>query len=452
MIVTARDASRCIGSFRSNRPIPTLDRKRVYTLPELVDIAEMANPEGRIAWEAAKRSLELAGVDRALYLPLITLAGQGSDVRAIVPFPKPIAPRGYVTVEQPIVAAQLQLEYSLLDFGRGAKVDGSKALEIASTLRLSRVHQKIAYSTSAGFYQTQQASGHLEAAQMILQTAETLLQNAQSQFDNGRATLPDVQNAQAGVAEARFDLAAAVGEVKKTKLALTESIGVEPTTEIEIQPQQNDSPDPMDRNVEELIQTAWKSRPDLLARAQEVRRAKDAYRAAHAAYLPVVGFDATGGQTSTWPTADWGELGPASVTTWSAEVKLRWELFNGARRHEVAAALAEQRSAVEEQRAAQDSVTREVWAAYVDYQTALEQQRSSQSFLQAAQTSYDSSLDAYKYGVRSLVDVVQSERELAQARLAVVRSQAQFMQSAVALGYATGDLLKNTTSPTGVHP
>jgi outer membrane protein len=71
--------------------------------------------------------------------------------------------------------------------------------------------------------------------------------------------------------------------------------------------------------------------------------------------------------------------------------------------------------------------------------------------LSAAQTSYDSSLDAYKYGVRSLVDVVQSERQLAEARLVAVRSQAQLMQSAVALGYATGAILKGTTTP-GVRP
>jgi outer membrane protein TolC len=452
MIVTTKDASRCIGSTGFNSPIPKLDRQHQYTLPELIDIAETANPGSRIAWAAAKKSLELAGVDRALYLPLMIFVAEGSDARAIVPFPKPIAPRGYVTVEEPIALAQLQLEYSLLDFGRGAKVDSSKALELASTLRFGRTQQKVAYSTSMEFYQGQQAIGHLEAAQMILQTAETLLQSAQSQFDNGRATLPDVQNAQAGVAEARFDLASAVGEVKKAKLAITESIGVEPTTEINIQLQQNDSPEPLDRSVEDLIQAAWKSRPDLLAKAQEVRHARDAYRMVRSAYLPTVVLRATGGQTATWPTADFGQLGHANVSTWSTDINLRWEVFNGARRHEVSAALAEQKSALEEQRATQDFVTRQVWDAYVDYQTATEQQHSSQSFLTAAQTSYDSSLDAYKYGVRSLVDVVQAERQLAQARLAAVRSQAQLMQSAVELSYATGDLLQHNVSPTGARP
>ncbi|MCU1322592.1 MAG: outer membrane protein TolC [Acidobacteriaceae bacterium] len=452
-ILTTRDVNRCLVSVRTDTAIPTLDPTHLYNLAELIDVAESASPEGRVAWTTAKRSLERAGIDRARYLPLLTFIAQGSDVRAIVPFPKPIAPRGYVTVEQPIAQAQLALEYKLLDFSRRARVDDSAALALASTLRLGRTHQIIAYKTAAQFYRAQQAAGQLQAARAILQTAETLLQSAQSQFDNGRATLPDVQNAQAGAAEAHFDLASAEGEGKKTKLALSETIGVEPTTNFLIIAQdQSAPPEALNASVEELIHAAWKSRPDLMARAQELRHAQAASRTAHAAYLPSVGLIATGGQTATWPTADYGQLGYANVTTWSAQASLRWEVFNGARRHEVAAAQAEQHAALEEERATQDAVTRQVWDAYVDYQTAVEQESASRSFFTAAQTSYDSSLDAYGYGVRSLVDVVQAERQLAQARLATVRSRAQLLQSAAGLSYAMGDLVQGQANATGVHP
>jgi outer membrane protein len=452
-VITTRDAARCIGSERPNAPIPVLDPKHVYTLPELIDITEMASPDGRIAWATAKRSLERTGIDRALYLPILTLVAQGSTAREIVPFPEPIAPRGYVIVEEPLAAEQLELEYDLLDFGRGPKLDGSKALEIASSLRLGRIHQTLAYATATQFYRTQSAIGQLAAANVILQTAETLLSNAQSQFDNGRATVPDLQNARAGADEARYNLVSAVGEVQKAKLALTEAIGVEPSAEIQIVEQKDsDLPGSFDTSIEELIHNAWKTRPDLLARAAELRNAHDAYRTARAAYLPSASLNAIGGQTNAWPTADFGIVGPAGVATWSVEAKLKWEIFNGARKHELESTLAEQKAAGEEQRATQDTVSREVWEAYVDYHTALEQQHSSQSFLASAQISYDSSLDAYKYGVRSLVDVVESEQQLAQARFAVVRSQAQVMQSAAALSYATGALLQGNPTLPGVHP
>jgi outer membrane protein len=453
VVLTARDAANCIGSIRISKPVPRLDSRKVYALPDLIDIAENASPQGRIAWTEAKRALERAGVERALYLPLLTFAMQGSDTRVIVPFPKPIAPRGYVIVEEPLAQAQLELQYTLLDFARKSRLEGSRALEIASTLLLNRVHQTIAFNTAIQFYRAQQALGQLEAAKTILQTAETLRQNAQSQYDHGRATLPDVQNADAGAAEAQFDLADAQGEAEKAKLALTETAGVEPTAEIQITPQDTESAaEPFEANVENLLRIAWKSRPDLLARAEDLRSARDSYQAAHASYLPIIGFTTAGGETSLWPTADFGQLGHASVSTWSVAAQLRWDIFNGARRSQIASALAEQQSASERQRETLDAVTRQVWEAYVDYQTALEQERASHSFLTAAQTSYDSSLEAFNYCVRSLVDVVQAERQLALARQQAVRARARRSQSEVALSYATGSLLRNAPPPAGVHP
>ncbi|MGO4211748.1 TolC family protein [Terriglobus sp. 2YAB30_2] len=451
-VITARQAGRCIGVASSLRPIPKLDDSHSYSLVELIDIAESASPESRIAWAQAKRAMEEAGVQRAEYLPLLTFVAQGSDLRAINPFPKPLAPRGYVTVEVPTAVAQMELQYQLLDFARGPRVEGSKAFEVASALRFGRVQQTIAYRTATQFYRVQQAAGQLAAARQILQTAQTLLANAQSQFDNGRATLPDLQNAQAGAAGAQYDLASAEGEVQKAKLALTEAIGVEPTATIEIVAMTSASPEAFDTPVEELIDKAWKNRPDLLARMQDLKRSNDAAKSARAKYLPSVGLVATGGQTNMWPTADYGQLGPASVSTWSAAVQLRWEVFNGARRHEVAAALAEQKAAAEEQRATQDAVTRQVWESYVDYRTAIEQERSSQSFLTSSTVSYESSLDAFRYGVRSLVDVVQAERQLAQARLEDVRARARVQQSAAALSYAIGNLPSGNASTTGWKP
>jgi outer membrane protein TolC len=451
VIVSTRDAVRCITAAHRTGPIPTIDRGHAYTLSELIDIAESASPETRIGWAESKLAFERVGVQRAEYLPLLSFAAQGSDQRNIVPFPKPLAPRGYVTVEQPIALAQLELEYSLLDFGRHARLESTKALEIASTLQLGRIHQTIAFKTAQQFYRTQEMVGQLDAARTILETANTLEQNAQSQFDNGRATLPDLQNAQAGTAEARFNLAAAEGAVQKQKLALTETIGVEPSAEIEISVGGPKATEAFDVSAHSLIEQAARSRPDLLAWAQNLKSAREEYHSARATYLPTVKLDASGGQTSTWPAADYGQLGPASVSTWSVSGQLRWDVFNGARKHQIDAALAREQSTAEHQRAARDAVTREVWQAFVDYKTALAQERASESFLASAKTSYDSSLDAFKYGVRSLVDVVQAERQLAQARQENVSARARRLESAVGLSYATGDLLEQSPASAGVQ-
>ncbi len=436
--VTVRDAERCIRS-EPPRAVRSIEPAHVYALPELIDIAELNSPDGRIAWANAKSFMEKAGIARSAYLPILAFAAEGSDVRAIVPFPKPLAPRGYVTVEQPIANAQLELEYTLFQFARQPRLAAAHAAEVAATLRLGRQQQQIAYNVTTLYYRSQLEAGRLTAAQTILHDAETLRDNAQAQFDNGRATLPDLQNARAGVAEAQFSLAAAQGAVSKAHLALAETIGVEPTTEIQVQPQPADiTAEAIAPQVEALIHTAWQARPDLLARAEDLKRAGENARIARSAFLPSARLSLTGGQTATWPTTDFGQLGAANVTTWSAALSFKWEIFNAARQHEVAEARLEQRAAAEEQRATLDKVTREVWQAYVDYQTAAEQQRSAQAFLASAQLSYDSSLDAFQYGVRSLVDVVQAERQLAQARLAAVDAASQLNLSAATLTFSLG--------------
>ncbi len=181
LVLTVRDAARCIAEVPA-APVPTLDATHTYDLPELIDIAESSSPQARIAWAQAKQSLERIGIDRAEYLPLMTFAAKGEDARVLVPFPEPIAPRGYVTVEDPTLSAELQLQYSLLDFGRRSRLESAKAVEIASTLRLGRTQQTVEYSVATEFYRTQQAQGELDAAQAILQTAETLEDSAQLEF------------------------------------------------------------------------------------------------------------------------------------------------------------------------------------------------------------------------------------------------------------------------------
>ena len=79
-IISTRDAARCIGAVRPAVPIPVLDTRHTYTLPELIDIAETASPEGRIAWPTAQRSLERTGIDRAFYLPILTFVAQGTPI------------------------------------------------------------------------------------------------------------------------------------------------------------------------------------------------------------------------------------------------------------------------------------------------------------------------------------------------------------------------------------
>src|SRR5690349_8984760 len=58
----------------------SVDRKRTYSLGELIDLAEAHNPETRIAWENARAQLAALGVARReLHPTLAAIALSGTN-------------------------------------------------------------------------------------------------------------------------------------------------------------------------------------------------------------------------------------------------------------------------------------------------------------------------------------------------------------------------------------
>jgi len=72
----------------------------------------------------------------------------------------------------------------------------------------------------------------------------------------------------------------------------------------------------------------------------------------------------------------------------------------------------------------------------------LRKQEAAVALLESANTSYSASLDAYKYGVKNLIDVVTAEKQLAQARLSGVSARSELLLKAVDLEFVTGNLLR----------
>ena len=98
--------------------------------------------------------------------------------------------------------------------------------------------------------------------------------------------------------------------------------------------------------------------------------------------------------------------------------------------------------AQDELRDKRDQATREVWTAYIAFRTALRKEQAAVALLESANASYSASLDAYKYGVKNLIDVVTAERQLAQARFSSVSARSQLFLEAVDLEFVTGNLLR----------
>jgi outer membrane protein len=205
-------------------------------------------------------------------------------------------------------------------------------------------------------------------------------------------------------------------------------------------------------SIEALMNRALQNRPELMAQTLRIRSAEARIRAARAEYKPQIVLSGSVAQTSVWPSADYGVLGSASEPTWSAALGIRWRIFDGgARKNELLIAESKRREEEDELTAIHDETTREVWTAYIGFRTALRKHDAAVALLEAANASYSASLEAYKYGVKNLVDVVTAEKQLAQARLSSVSARSELFLEAVNLEFATGNLLRNQPPATALQ-
>ena len=470
-LVLAFSAARAVGQCAGNVSSPVaavdcaaretpregtaiLDPAHFYSLAELIDVAEDHNPKTRAVWERAKQKARELGLARSAYYPELDGLAVFGDERLINPFPKPLAPRGYVMVEVPIVRPEVTLQYLIFDFGkRGASADSAKEEMLAAGADIIQVNQALAFRVASAYYQLVTAQERLQAAQDTLRTAQTTQDAAENRLKNGLATLPDVLNARAETAQAAFDEESADGDQKIARVTLTEAVGADPSPNIVIDTQRSAPlPERLAMSIDALIDRAMKNRPELMAQTLRIRSAEARIRAARAEYKPQIVLSGSVAQTSLWPASDYGQLGSASEPTWSVGLGIHWQIFDGgARKNELLIAESKRREAEDKLTATNDETTREVWTAYIAFRTALRKHDAAVALLESANASYSASLDAYKYGVKNLVDVVTAEDQLARARLSSVSARSELFTEAVNLEFATGNLLRNQPPATRVE-
>jgi outer membrane protein TolC len=391
------------------------------------------------------------GIAKSAYFPILAAYAAFAEQRSIEPFPKPLAPDGFVMVNAGAIIGGLKLQYLLFDPGeRAARVDAATQEKIAAGANFIQANQEVAFRVASAYYRLVTAQERLVAAEETLKTARTTLDASEARLANGRATLPDVLNARSEVAQAVFDRESADGDEQIARVVLMETVGAEPSPNVKIdQAAAAPAPQQLVLSIDALIDRAFSTRPDLMAIAAEIRAADDEIRAAKAEYKPKMVVSASAEQTSLWPMASYGTLGSASRPTYSAALGIEWRLFDGgARANRVEAAESRRRQAQDELTETRDRITREVWTSYISFRSALRRNDAAVALLESANTSYNASLDSYNLGVRNLVDVVTVEKQLAQARLSSVAARSQLFLEAVNLEFVTGNLLRNAAPAT----
>lgn len=418
----------------------TIEATRRYTLAELVDLGEEHNPETRVAWQRAKALAGSLGIARSALFPTLAGVVLGQSIQQGVLFGAK-----FYQQDLGIFEPALRLDYTVFDFGsRQEAVTAARANLLAANFGFNNTHLQVIYRISIGYYQLLNALGQLEAAQANLVNAENLEKASEARLANGLATLPDVLEARAAAAQANYELASAQGAVAIAHGELASSLGLSPATEIQVQPlEQLAPPSVINTSIEETMNQALRDRPDLLQQSERIRASEEAIKQARNAYLPDITFAGQLGRLRGFGEQTGNPGAYATGNVWDARLSLDWTIFNGGRREsELARAHAEQRAAQAEYDSLRDEAEDQVWVAYSNVKTAQAQQQAAAALLSAATESYNAATDAYSNGVRTLLDVLNAQRALAQARSEDVSARTSLYRQVATLAFRTGDLLR----------
>ena len=441
-----------------------IDPEKIYNLPELIDIAERTNPNTRVAWEHARQAASTVGLSQSAYFPyLIASAGAGYE-RAFLPFPTlqlgpgptdvSIKGGGTLTTEAAAERATVGLKWLLFDFGeRKAVVTIAKERLMMANVGFNAVHQQIVFMVTRRFYELNTARQKVQVAESSLRAANTVAKSAQSRFDHGLGTKPEVLQAEQQSAQAAFDLEAARGALSDAQVAFVESLGILPTTKLQVadvseKPFSEYSTD----TLEELIQRALSQRPDLVAKLADLRARKAEIKKARAAYYPKVALGANAGWAELDVSIRNSSYYGGNEPVYGAGISVEVPLFDGfARRKKLNIAESELRAAEDELAHSRDSAIREVWKARTDFETALRKQESAAKLVVAAESAFAASLEAYQHGLGTYVDVVNAQRNLTAAQSVIVDTRSAIFTSYAALALSIGDLAKPSPAATTIH-
>jgi len=425
-----------------DRPPSTLPEPRVasvshqYDLPALIDIALSNNPDTQVTWEQARAAADAYGVSRAPYYPVVSSQVSGGYEREIFQLPGQNA-----VLRQWQITPMLQFTYILLDFGRrDAGAAAARAQLAAANFGFNRKLQDVVFATQRAFYSIGAAKAAVLAAEENVELAKTDDDAVSRRVDLGLATEPELLLSRQRVAQSQYDLASAHLLVREAQANMAVALGVAANTALDV-PRLDAIPIPagLGSEVDQLIETAVRSRPDLAAQVATLDSRRAAVDQAKAQFYPTVGVAGSYGLQAWQYKFDGTPLVGANQPQYTALLTMNWDIFTGFKRlNDVRQAEAERDAAGAQLKSLEVDAISSVWRAYYEFQTALSRYQYAKALLSASQESYDANLDTYRQGLSTIVELLTADRDLANARYTIVQSRADLLTSSAAVAYAVG--------------
>ncbi|WP_337137533.1 TolC family protein, partial [Morganella morganii] len=288
--IQAGEQVRLSLSPQTEADLPQIDTAHAYRLPELINMAQLNNPDTRIAWQQARQAALAVGLTESLFLPVITASVVGGYQHSRTPLSHSIGNQGNLETNSHEVVPALVLQWLLFDFGqRGAIMKAAEQTSFAANMSFNSIHQKIIFDVMRTYYQYGAAQTRRVNTNEMLTNSQKILEAAEARRKQGIATTVELAQARQLVAQAEMNLVIAGNNEREARQMLYSALGIPANTQMKVDfPAFSTDLTPVDPPSPKAIEQALAQRPDVLASYALAKAAKEEISAAEAGYLPKI--------------------------------------------------------------------------------------------------------------------------------------------------------------------
>ncbi len=423
------------------------------SLAEALDIALQNNPSTKQTWAMARSAAAAYGTSLSSFYPNLQFssfyfrqragfpetgiptasAGSPTTISAGAPPTGEAISESYFTEAGPDVI----LSYTLFDFGQrtAAATAAREALYYADLTHNQQI-QTVLQTVMSDYYEYLYQKA-VEAADIANnQNAQMSLDAANEKFALGLAALGDVAQARTQFLQSKINLTTQKQQVEVAFSQLALDLGLPSSMPFKVQPlPEQILAAPLLESIDTLVALAQSQRQDFLAAQADYRSKEAALLQAKRASLPTINSQLSTGRY--W--FDDGLMEPENH--WTATISLSFPIFSGFYyRNQIRQAEANVELSKAQLMTSELTLIQNVTNAHMKVKTAAANLSDSEEYLKAAELQFKIAFTSYKAGTTTILDVLQAQSALADARSKKAEAQKDWFISLADIAYATGSL------------
>ena len=417
--------------IRAQKP----DLATPLSLFTLADLALENNPATCRAWNEARAASEQVRYAEGYFMPSLNANVGLTRVTTAA------NPESY-DANNMSYGPGLQLSYLVCNFGGGRNAAVEQALQTvyAANFAFNLAIQDTLLSVETAYYGVISAQAVINAAITNSVDAKAVLDAATDRRNAGLGVDLDVLQAQAGYDQTLYALVGAEGQKKIAQGLLAQTLHLPADTPLKVANPDTALPASLSgQDIHRLTDEALARRSDLSALRATLASREAAIQVAKASRWPSLYLNGS-------VTRDYYELyglnnRASAANDWAyvGGVSLKWNLFDGFQTLSSTRTAQAQAEAMRAQlRQAELAASAEIWARFQNYETALRKYEFSTIALKSAIASQEMALESYKSGVKTILDLLNAETQLSQARSQQVAAQQEVFTALAYLTHVTG--------------